>query len=184
MSVAPSSPARPFVAEDLDRMPEDGYRREVIGGTLVVTPSPVGRHQRCVGRLFIRLERACPADLEVIVSPYDWRPPSGESFQPDLMVIRRADFDPDGPLRATPLLVVEVLSASNAEQDRAVKRARYEALGVPAYWIVDPAVPALSALRRNARGRYVETARASGRQPLVADFPFAVELTPVELVEP
>ncbi len=165
-------------------MPDDGYRREVIGGALVVTPSPVGRHQRCVTRLSFHLQRACPADLEVIVSPYDWRPPSGESFQPDLMVIRRADFDPDGPLRATPLLIVEVLSASNAEQDRAVKRARYEALGVPAYWIVDPVTPAISALRRNVRGRYVEAARASRGQPLVVDFPFAVELTPAELIGP
>jgi len=49
---------------------------------------------------------------------------------------------------------------------------------------VDPVAPAISVLRRNVRGRYVEVVQASHGQPLVVDSPFAVELTPAELVEP
>ncbi|MGH9067866.1 MAG: Uma2 family endonuclease [Acidimicrobiales bacterium] len=57
------------------------------------------------------------------------------------------------PPSATPLLVVDVLSPSNPDQDRLLKRALYESLGVPAYWIVVPQVPLLLALRIQ-RGRY------------------------------
>ena len=183
MSVAVSPPARPFVADDLDTMPDDGYRREVIGGALVVTPSPIARHQTCVLELAVRLRAVAPADLEVMLSPFDWRPPTGDSFQPDLMVIRRQDFDPDGPLRHTPVLVIEVLSASNAEQDRAVKRARYQALGVPAYWIVNPVNPDIVALRLGIGGRYRQVARAGGRHPFRVDVPYPVEIVPAALIE-
>lgn len=82
-----------------------------------------------------------------LVAPYDWQLPSGDCVEPDLVVIPRPDFDPDGPLGAgaVPRLVVEILSPSNANQDRLLKRALYESLGVPAYWLVDPRVPSIQA---------------------------------------
>lgn len=55
MSAAPSPSGRPFVTSDLDTMPDDGYRREVIGGVLIVKPAPVGRHQICLFRLSLVL---------------------------------------------------------------------------------------------------------------------------------
>lgn len=104
-------PARPFTLADLDAAPDDGRRWELIAGSLVVTPTPFGAHQLCAGRLYRTLEDARTARTLVLPAPYDWRVvATGESFQPDLLVIRRSDFDPDGPLGATPLLVVEVLS--------------------------------------------------------------------------
>jgi hypothetical protein len=39
-------PGEPFTVEDLDRMPEDGHRYELIDGMLIVSPAPnLGR--RC-----------------------------------------------------------------------------------------------------------------------------------------
>jgi Uma2 family endonuclease len=183
MSVSASPPARPWVADDIDQMPDDGYRREVIGGVLLVSPSPVMRHQRCVLRLAKILDQACPPALEVMISPCDWRPETRECFVPDLMVIRSEDFEPDGPLRATPALVVEVLSPSNPEIDRAFKRMAYERLGVPAYWIVDASAPGLVALELNDKGRYVEVARASGKRHFTVHCPYPVELVPANLVD-
>lgn len=148
-------PARPFTYEDLEAMPDDGYRREIIGGSLVVTPAPGGGHQRVALNLALVLRAAEAEETMVMVAPYDWKLPDGGSVQPDLMVIARADFDPSGPLQATavPMLVVEVLSPSNPAQDRMLKRDLYERLGVPAYWIVDPAGPSLTVLRL-VNGRY------------------------------
>jgi len=75
-----------------------------------------------------------------MVAPYDWKLLDGGNVQPDMMVIRREDFDPDGPfpVSAAPVLVVEVLSPSNPAQDQMLKRDLYPRLGVPACWIVDP----------------------------------------------
>ena len=164
-------------------MPDDGYRREVIGGSLLVTPAPFGRHQLVVLRLAFALEAAKAPDILVLPAPYDWRLPSGDSVQPDVMVITRTDFDPDGPLpaTATPLLVVEVLSPSNPDQDRLVKRVLYESLGVPGYWIVDPGRPSLLALRLR-EGRYEVEGDVVGSETFVAAWPFDLRVTPADLL--
>lgn len=183
MAIALKSPARPFTYEDLDEMPDDGYRREIIGGSLVVTPSPTGGHQYVLGNLNSVLRASAPPDLLVIFAPFDWKTPDGGTVVPDIVVIRREDLDRNGPLppAAIPLLVVEVLSPSNQAYDRAYKRQLYESLGVPAYWIVDPDAPSVLALRL-VDGEYtVEAEAASGE--LVTDWPFPVRFEIAGLAE-
>jgi len=62
----------PLTIADLESMPEDGHRYELIDGTLLVTPAPNTRHQCCVARLLIALGTAAGPDLEVLPAPYDW----------------------------------------------------------------------------------------------------------------
>ena len=161
-------------------MPDDGYRREVIGGSLIVTPSPSGGHQRVTMNLAVLLRSAESSDAMAMVAPFDWKLPDGGSVQPDVMMIRRTDFDPSGPLPASavPLLVVEVLSPSNPAQDRTLKRELYERLGVPAYWIVDPYGPSLLSLRLRD-GRF--EIEFEGRTTFRTDWPVAVEIRVAEL---
>ncbi|MGH9071143.1 MAG: Uma2 family endonuclease [Acidimicrobiales bacterium] len=175
-------PPRPFVAADIEHIAWDGRRWEVIDGMLVVSPSPFGRHQWSIGRLYLLLQEACPPDLLVILAPYDWISPAGDRLEPDLLVFRRDDFDPDGHLRATPLLVIEVLSRSNPGLDTAVKRARYEALGVEGYWMLDPASPGTLVVLRLVDGAYVTLADCQGDEAYAADFPFPVRVVPASLV--
>jgi Uma2 family endonuclease len=175
-------PAEPFTFADLDAIPDDGRRWELIGGSLVVSPAPFGAHQWSVSRLLMVLDQASTSDTVVLPAPYDWRvEATGESFQPDLTVIRRGDLNPKGPLHATPLLVVEVISPRQESQDRVFKRARYEALGVPAYWIVDPAKPSLAELRLSPGGQYRERSTVVGDGTFTADYPFTVSLVPAAL---
>lgn len=177
--------ARRFTWADLEAFPEDGYRREIIGGALLVTPAPVGRHQLAVVELVALLRRAKRADTVVLAAPYDWHLPDGGDVEPDVLVIRRADFDPDGPLAetATPLLVVEVLSPSHPGTDRLLKRDTYERFGVPAYWIVDPVVPAVTALWLEG-DCYRVAAEVLGDEVFRADWPFPVTFTPSALLMP
>lgn len=180
MPVEMTHPARPFTYEDLEEMSDDGYRREIIGGSLIVTPAPGGGHQRVAGNLFAALRAAESPATMAMVAPYDWKLPDGGSVQPDVMVIRRDDFDRAGPLPSSvvPLLVVEVLSPSNSSQDRTLKRDLYERLGVPAYWMVDPAQPSILALRL-AEGRYeVEAETATVFR---TGWPFALDLVLADL---
>lgn len=174
-------PAQPFTFADLDAVPDDGRRWELIAGSLVVSPAPFGAHQWCADRLLMLLDRAAAADTVVVSAPYDWRAAAtGESFQPDVVVIRRRDFDPGGPLRATPLLVVEVVSPGREPQDRTFKRERYETLRVPAYWIADPAQPSLTELRLSPDGRYSERT-VLGDAVFATGYPFPVEIVPSAL---
>ena len=47
---------RPYTAEDLAALPDDGRRYEVIGGELIVSPSPSERQQRVSTRLVRRIQ--------------------------------------------------------------------------------------------------------------------------------
>ena|SRR5689334_14791655 len=40
------SPGKPFTVAELDRMPDDGHRYELLDGVLVVSPGPVTRTKR------------------------------------------------------------------------------------------------------------------------------------------
>ncbi|MCS3880956.1 hypothetical protein M2359_004585 [Gordonia amarae] len=46
---------RALTRADLDAMPDDGHRYELIDGILIVSPAPRRVHQRAVARLLVRL---------------------------------------------------------------------------------------------------------------------------------
>jgi hypothetical protein len=71
VSVAGAWPGagRPFTVEELDRMPDDGHRYELLDGALVVSPRPGMRHQAVAGELFFVLRLACPQGLRVVPEP-------------------------------------------------------------------------------------------------------------------
>lgn len=170
-----------FTYEDLDEMPDDGCKREVIGGSLIVTPSPTSGHQAAVGGLFFALRAAETADTKVMVAPLDWHQPDGGSVQPDVMVIRRQDYDPGTRLAASviPLLVVEVLPPSNASYDRTLKRELYESLAVPAYWMLNPQGPqgpSILALRLGDDRYDIEAEMSTGTFATTWPFPVRVAL--------
>ena len=172
---------RPLTWEDLQSIPDDQHwAYELVEGTLLVSPSPGSRHQTCVLELAVLLRAACPADLQVFISPFDYVPRAGYCLQPDVMVVERATVE---PLRVTapPRLAVEILSPSSRLTDRSLKRLVYEEHGVPAYWIVDPSGPSLLALELEGE-RYVERAPVVGPERFAAEVPFPVEVVPARLV--
>jgi Uma2 family endonuclease len=185
--VIPAS-ARPFTYHDLAGIPADGYKREIIGGALIVTPAPNLRHQRVIINLGVILRQAETADAIVVPSPFDWFHEDGGVVQPDLLVARPGDFDATGHLRqpAAPLLIVEVLSPSNRSFDLTLKYELYQRLGVPAYWIVDPEAPGIRAFRLREAGtpesRYEVDTEAGPGNELAKDWPFPVRIRPADLV--
>ena len=172
-----------WTVDDLDAIPDDGLQYELLDGLLLVTPAPVPRHQLALVRLLTVVDAAArAADALVLPSPIDWRPHRTTSLQPDLVVLRRADYDPER-LSATPVLVIEVLSPSTRRKDLLVKRDAYQEGGIGSYWIVDPDEPSLTALDLLG-GTYVETARANGAEPLRLTRPFDITVVPADLVRP
>jgi Uma2 family endonuclease len=173
--------SRPLTRADLDAMPDDGHRYELIDGTLIVSPAPVLRHQRAVARLHLLLASACPTDLEVLFAPFDVALSESTVMQPDLLVARRSDLTARD-LPVAPQLAVEVLSPSTRHIDLMLKRSRFEAAGCPAYWVVDPDEPSLRAWQLRD-GAYEEVGQVVGATAFHAEQPFSVDITPDALID-
>ncbi len=180
VTIAEAWPAagRPFTVAELDRMPDDGRRYELLSGALVVSPRPTTVHEFVAMRLLRVLADACPEDLCVVPEPAVMLGPQTE-FDPDLVVVR---MDQIGGAKFTepPLLVVEIRSPSTALIDLNRKKAAYERFGVPSYWILkpDPPQPELTVFELE-EGGYALVAKASGS--FAADRPFTVRIDLADL---
>lgn len=154
---------------------DEGPRYELIDGVVVVSPSPIVPHQRMSGSLHVMLRAACPGAFEVFAAPLDVRLADDTVVQPDLVVVRAEDAVEDH-LAGVPLLVVELLSNATRGHDLLLKRARYEAAGIPSYWIIEPETREFTVLEL-LDGRYVEMhAGVLGRPPVAVTRPFPVTL--------
>lgn len=129
--------------EDWLRLPDDGFRYEVLNGELFLSAPPNRFHQKCSGKLFARmLFHAEKNGLgEVYTSPIGVRLPGQQvPVQPDLLFVAKSRCSILGKdyIEGAPDLVVEVLSPSNWPYDRREKFQAYQAAGVQEYLIVDP----------------------------------------------
>lgn len=129
---------------DLEAMPSnDGKRYELVDGHIIVSPwpahyggvsfhlGPILAHAVPPGHASYRL---CRLDL-----------PGEQRVIPDLMVAPHSSVGDRG-VHTPVLLVVEVLCGLG-EDDLALKRAAYAAVGVPAYWLIDAEKPLATCLR-------------------------------------
>jgi len=173
--------ASPFTYDDLQRLPDDGYRHELLDGVLLMTPAPSIPHQVCAAALWDILRQRRRAGEIVLIAPLDYVISQSTVLEPDVLVARTSDLT-HANLPATPLLVVEVLSPSTRRIDRTAKRLAYEEAGVPAYWLVDPDVPSITVLEL-VDGRYEEVAVVAGEESYTASTPFPVEIIPARLLD-
>ncbi len=172
---------REFTIEDLAGFPADGNRYELIEGSLHVTPAPLISHQRVVSGLIHAFVSACPPGLDVLAAPTDVVLGPKTLVQPDLVVIR-ADEQERSRIEQVPLLVIEVLSPSTRRYDLGTKRLVYLEAKVSGYWLVDPAIPAVTVYRWDGIEETVRT--VTGDEALVVEDPFPLTIIPSELVKP
>ncbi|GAA3459195.1 Uma2 family endonuclease [Saccharothrix longispora] len=172
-----------YTVEDLEGMPDDGRRYELVDGALHVSPAPGYRHQKVVVKLIVLLDGACPNGLEVLTAPFAVRPSTTLELRPDVLVARCEDLT-EKLLPVAPVLAVEVLSPSTAVHDLNTKKAVYERLGVESYWVVDPGELALTAFELDAGGRYEQVAEVKGDDAFDATVPFPVRVVPAGLLGP
>ncbi|HEY3469030.1 MAG TPA: Uma2 family endonuclease [Amycolatopsis sp.] len=171
----------PLSVHDLEGMPDDGRRRELVDGVLIVSPAPGRRHQEIVVRLWRVLDDVCPLEYHVLVAPFAVHSGEDTELQPDVLVGRDEDFT-EKDLPAPPVLAVEVLSPSTAIYDLNLKKAVYERLCTGSYWVVDPEDPAVTVFELDEDGTYQQVAKAAGDEVLAVERPFPVRLVPRELL--
>jgi Uma2 family endonuclease len=167
---------------DLDRMPDDGNRYELIEGEIVVSPSPTSHHQVISARLFRLLDDACPSGMMVLYAPLDVALDELSVVEPDLIVFDRADLGERG-LDKPPLLAVEILSPSTRSRDLVRKKRLYERAGIQSYWVIDPDEDAIAMTAWELRdGRYQVVAAIAGDEEWEATAPYDVRVVPSQLV--
>jgi Uma2 family endonuclease len=140
---------------DLDLLPDDWYRYELIEGELFVSSPPSLTHQRVPGELLVSLAGYLELNPigEGLASP-------GVVFNqfssviPDMVFFineRRDEIASGEHITGAPDLVVEILSPGPEKErrDRIVKRDLYAKYGVKEYWIVDPALRSIEVYRRS-----------------------------------
>ena len=140
MQVAIETPPRTLL-EVYKSLPE-GTRIQLIEDNLVMSPAPLDRHQKVLGKLSRLIGNFIEDNNlgEIRFAPYDVYLDAKNAFQPDLVFIAKANvhlIQEDG-LHGSPDLVVEVLSPSNPDYDKTSKKDVYERNGVKEYWMVDP----------------------------------------------
>jgi Uma2 family endonuclease len=144
-----------FTHADLLAMPDDGKRREILDGELIVSPSPKLYHQAIVMRLiaiFVRYLDRNPVG-KIFASPLDVIFSDLDVLEPDLIFVRNENLAIlQDWVRGIPDLVIEVLSPGSAAVDRGPKLKAYARFGVPEYWIVDPEARAIEVYRQGAGG--------------------------------
>jgi Uma2 family endonuclease len=161
---------------DVEAMPDDGNRYELIDGELYVSGAPSFNHQTILANIVIALGnylrehpigRIIPG-VGVIFDDYN-------GVIPDLVFAtneRMRKALAGGRFRAAPEIVIEILSpgSSNERRDRHVKRTLYASRGAGEYWIVDQENRTVEVHRRNETGDLAFEKTLLQRDELTSDF--------------
>ncbi|HUW63697.1 MAG TPA: Uma2 family endonuclease [Spirochaetia bacterium] len=130
-----------YTYRDYANLPE-GPRYQLIGGDLVLAPSPTPYHQDVSSNLNRLMDRfVLQNDMGIVrYAPLDVYLNEKETYQPDIIYIARDRLGIKGKkkIEGAPDLVVEILSPSTAYDDLTTKFRNYEKYGVKEYWVVDP----------------------------------------------
>ena len=145
-------PGTKLTYEDLCLFPDDGRRHEIIDGEHYLQKSPNTQHQKISVNISCaihgytktrRLGKVFFARLDVVLSEFD-------VVEPDIIYVSdaRKHIITEVNIQGAPDIVVEILSSSTRICDEIVKLERYDVLGVPEYWVVDPDLEIVKIYRR------------------------------------
>lgn len=143
--IATRNEKRTMSIDEYARMPDDGYRTELVRGHVVREPQPGLRHgdiQLRLGAMIVRhieesgLRLGCLGPTGFIL---ERDPPTVRG--PDLAVLRANRYpSPDhaGFVEDAPELVIEILSPSNTASSVRERIADFFGAGAKVIWVVDP----------------------------------------------
>jgi Uma2 family endonuclease len=140
-SLIERSPAGKLTYQHYVLFPDDGNRHEVIDGEHYRNPAPSTYHQLVSRRIQFQLYTQIELKKlgSIIDAPVDVHLGEFDEVQPDLVLVLETNrIITPSKVKGVPDLLVEIISPSSQENDRVLKRSRYEMFGVPEYWLVDP----------------------------------------------
>ncbi|MFC8245450.1 Uma2 family endonuclease [Streptomyces chartreusis] len=147
MSVSPGARPRPRprpgnlreIAETIEET--TGLRVQIVGGKLVMSPTPRGKHAGVVWLIRRQLDGVLPEGLEAFeVSSIALPEDPDDYVTPDLIVLPREWMEDDEWLAAPEdaALAVEVISQSEKSREIRDKADWYAVARVPVLFVIDP----------------------------------------------
>ncbi|WP_306363747.1 Uma2 family endonuclease [Nocardia sp. CC227C] len=165
-------------AEQIERA--TGLRVEILGGHLVMSPTPRGKHAGTIRRLRVQLEARMPPGLASYEVTSISMPDDADDYcTPDLVVLPDA-WDVDDSWLADPSdveLAVEVISQSEKGPRITDKNGWYSTAGIRMLLVLDPRFGRWSLFTHPKAGEYHGqlTGEYGDRAPLPEPFGFALD---------
>ncbi|WP_414752175.1 Uma2 family endonuclease [Anabaena sp. CCY 9910] len=135
--------------EFIDWLPENSEGRyELHDGVIVEMPKPSGKHSNVTGflieELFLNIIQIGKRGIWTIPRESIVKPKGESGYEPDIIILDQEALSKEPRWEresiienpASVKLIVEVVS-TNWRDDYYKKRADYEEMGIPEYWIVD-----------------------------------------------
>ncbi len=144
-----------WTLQDLELLPDDGSRYEIVDGELYVSTQPHMHHQIVCGNIFALLAQWCNQThngMAIFAPGVIFT--NDNAVVPDVVWISYERYatalQADGKFHSCPELVIEVLSpgAENKRRDREVKLKLYSRRGAREYWVVNWQERTLEVYRR------------------------------------
>lgn len=133
-----------WTSADLQLLPENGNRYEIINGELYVTRAPHWKHQdTCINFCVVLKAWSKITELGYVAMGAGVIFGNKEDVIPDVVWVSKEKYealiDEAGHLLGAPDIAIEILSAGteNERRDREVKLKLYSSQGVLEYWIAD-----------------------------------------------
>jgi Uma2 family endonuclease len=153
-----------YTVDDLDFMPEDTNRYEIIGGKLFVSRAPYLDHQLLITNFILAFGeylKKNPIGIVVTTPGVIFSPK--DAVIPDLVFathetvqksVAGEDQKFEGKFTAAPELMIEILSygKKDIERDRVHKREIYGKYKVKEYWVVDGLFNTIEVYRLEEKG--------------------------------
>ncbi|AFZ57479.1 Uma2 family endonuclease [Anabaena cylindrica FACHB-243] len=144
-----------WTSSDLELLPDNGNRYEIINGELFVTRAPHWKHQKACTRIANLLDSwSLSTGLGEAVTAPGIIFTDADNVIPDVVWASNERLatllDDNGHLTGAPELVIEVLSfgVENERRDKEVKLKLYASRGVQEYWIMNWKLQQIEVYRR------------------------------------
>ena len=166
-----------------------GWRAEITEGGITVTPPLSPAHNLIAAVVDEALRPGLPAGASVFQTLGVRIEPAGRLYIPDLVVMPRdvlAVEDSSVPAEHA-LLVVEITSKENADQDRRAKRWAYARGGVALYLLIDRWAddgPAVTLFSDPHDGHYRRNVQVSFGENVTVPAPFNVDIDTADFPVP
>lgn len=156
-----------------------GYRAEILReAEITVSPPPIGKHQRNVKELDRQITPHLPQGYDTEVHLEVRMHHILKSTIPDLFVAPEPALDVEDHFVSPDdvILAAEVVSRSNADNDRVAKLGIYAAAAIPLYLLVDPLKASTTLYFSPEHGHYTENVTAQFGKGVRIPEPFGFKL--------